>query len=167
MSEGSLEASELALGVGGNPLRLGGSRIAANIAKLPDLLKRSVMRRLAFFRLRFRTHNKFTCLPERPSERLVRCGAFAMLSIERFYSVTGSFDPDATRTLGLAFDKACALLGRTPQPTAVREAIAKVSSKLRSRVNVIPTAYEKPALLRHNNTALAVSSLISEGWNEL
>jgi hypothetical protein len=49
VSEGSLEASELALGVGGNPLRLGGSRIAANIAKLPDLLKRSVMIRLAFF----------------------------------------------------------------------------------------------------------------------
>jgi hypothetical protein len=40
-------------------------RIAANIAKLADLLKRSVMSRLAFFRLRFRTHNKFTCLPER------------------------------------------------------------------------------------------------------
>ena len=29
------------------------------------------------------------------------------------------------RTSGQAFDMACALLGRTPQPTAVREAIAK------------------------------------------
>ena len=28
-------------------------------------------------------------------------------------------------SLGQAFDMACALLGRTPQPTAVREAIAK------------------------------------------
>jgi hypothetical protein len=46
-------------------------------------------------------------------------------SIERLFPVTGAFDPDVTRTLGLAFDKACALLGRTPQPTAVREAIAK------------------------------------------
>jgi hypothetical protein len=100
VSEGSLEASELALGVGGNPLRLGGSRIAANIAKLPDLLKRSVMIRLAFFRLRFRTHNKFTCLPERPSERLVRCGAFAMLSIERFYSVTVHLIPTRRERLG-------------------------------------------------------------------
>jgi hypothetical protein len=43
-------------------------RIAVNIAKLPDLVEApSVMIRLAFFRLRFRTHNKFTCLPERPS----------------------------------------------------------------------------------------------------
>jgi hypothetical protein len=48
-----------------------------------------------------------------------------MSSIERFFPITGAFDQDATRTLGLAFDKACALLGRTPQPTAVREAIAK------------------------------------------
>jgi hypothetical protein len=36
-----------------------------------------------------------------------------------------AFDPEATRTLGQAFDMACALLGHTPQPTAVREAIAK------------------------------------------
>jgi hypothetical protein len=46
-------------------------------------------------------------------------------SIERFFPVATSFDHDALRALGLAFDKACALLGRTPQPTAVREAIAK------------------------------------------
>jgi hypothetical protein len=32
---------------------------------------------------------------------------------------------DTTSTLGQAFDMACALLGHTPQPTAVREAIAK------------------------------------------
>jgi hypothetical protein len=48
-----------------------------------------------------------------------------MSSIGRFFPVTGAFDPDVTRTLGLAFDKACALVGRTPQPTAAREAIAK------------------------------------------
>jgi hypothetical protein len=48
-----------------------------------------------------------------------------MSSIERFFPVTGAFEPDVTRTLGLAFDKACALLGRTPQPTAAREAIAR------------------------------------------
>ena len=48
-----------------------------------------------------------------------------MASIERFCPITGAFDEEATRTLGLAFDKACARLGRTPQPTAAREAIAK------------------------------------------
>jgi hypothetical protein len=48
-----------------------------------------------------------------------------MASIERFYSNSSSFDHEVTRILGSAFDKACALLGRTPQPTAVREAIAR------------------------------------------
>ena len=48
-----------------------------------------------------------------------------MTSIQRFVQITAAFDPEATRTLGQAFDMACALLGRTPQPTAVREAIAK------------------------------------------
>jgi hypothetical protein len=48
-----------------------------------------------------------------------------MSPIERFFPGTVSFDPDATRTLGLAFDRACALLGKHPQPTAVRVAIAK------------------------------------------
>ena len=48
-----------------------------------------------------------------------------MPSIQRFVQITAAFDPEATRTLGQAFDMACALLGRTPQPTAVREAIAK------------------------------------------
>jgi hypothetical protein len=43
----------------------------------------------------------------------------------RFVQITQAFDPEATRTLGQAFDMACALLGHTPQPTAVREAIAK------------------------------------------
>jgi hypothetical protein len=45
--------------------------------------------------------------------------------LKRFFPGIVSFDPDATRTLGLAFDKACALLGKHPQPTAVRVAIAK------------------------------------------
>ena len=48
-----------------------------------------------------------------------------MASIERFVQTTQAFDPETTRTLGQAFDMACALLGHTPQPTAVREAIAK------------------------------------------
>jgi hypothetical protein len=52
-------------------------------------------------------------------------GADDMSPVERFFPGTVSFDPDATRTLGLAFDKACALLGATPQPTAARVAIAK------------------------------------------
>ena len=48
-----------------------------------------------------------------------------MTSIQRFVQITQAFDPEAARTLGQAFDMACALLGHTPQPTAVREAIAK------------------------------------------
>ena len=48
-----------------------------------------------------------------------------MASIQRFVQITQAFDPEATRSLGQAFDMACALLGGTPQPTAVREAIAK------------------------------------------
>ena len=48
-----------------------------------------------------------------------------MAPIQRFVQITQSFDPEATRVLGQAFDMACALLGHTSQPTAVREAIAK------------------------------------------
>jgi hypothetical protein len=48
-----------------------------------------------------------------------------MTSIQRFAQITQAFDPEAIRTLGQAFDMACALLGHTPQPTAVREHIAK------------------------------------------
>ena len=48
-----------------------------------------------------------------------------MASIQRFAQITQAFDPEATRLLGQAFDMACALLGHTVQPTAVREAIAK------------------------------------------
>ena len=48
-----------------------------------------------------------------------------MTSIQRFVQITQAFDPETTRVLGQAFDMACALLGHTPQPTAVREAIAK------------------------------------------
>jgi ribosomal protein S9 len=48
-----------------------------------------------------------------------------MASIQRFVQITQAFDPKATRSLGQAFDMACALLGHTSQPTAVREAIAK------------------------------------------
>jgi hypothetical protein len=45
-----------------------------------------------------------------------------MASIQRFVQITQAFDPKATRSLGQAFDMACALLGHTSQPTA---AIAK------------------------------------------
>jgi ribosomal protein S9 len=48
-----------------------------------------------------------------------------MTSIVRFAPVTSAFDPEATRILGKAFDMACALVGRTAQPTATREAIAR------------------------------------------
>jgi hypothetical protein len=48
-----------------------------------------------------------------------------MVSIERFYSNSSSFDHEVTRTLGAAFDRACALVGHIPQPAATREAIAK------------------------------------------
>jgi hypothetical protein len=48
-----------------------------------------------------------------------------MLRVERFSPDTASFDEASTRRLGLAFDKACALLGRAPQPTNVREIVAK------------------------------------------
>ena len=48
-----------------------------------------------------------------------------IVSIQRFAQITQAFNPEATRVLGQAFDMACALLGHTPQPTAVREAIAK------------------------------------------
>jgi hypothetical protein len=43
-----------------------------------------------------------------------------MAFIDRFIQITGAIE-----TLGHAFDMACALVGRTPQPTAVHEAIAK------------------------------------------
>ena len=48
-----------------------------------------------------------------------------MTSIQRFVQITQAFDPEATRVLGQAFDMSRALLRHTPQPTAVREAIAK------------------------------------------
>ena len=48
-----------------------------------------------------------------------------MACIQRFVQITQAFDPEATRVLGQAFDMARALLGHTPEPTAVREAIAK------------------------------------------
>jgi hypothetical protein len=48
-----------------------------------------------------------------------------MASIARFAQVSEAFDPETTRVLGSAFDMACAVLGRTVQPTVVREAIAR------------------------------------------
>ena len=65
-----------------------------------------------------------------------------MASIQRFVQITQAFDPEATRVLGQAFDTACALLGHTPQPTAVREAIAKNILELRRRESAIRFACE-------------------------
>jgi hypothetical protein len=48
-----------------------------------------------------------------------------MPSIDRYVEVAGAFDPEAIRVLRGAYDLACALVGHTPQPVAVREAIAK------------------------------------------
>ena len=57
-----------------------------------------------------------------------------MTSIQRFVQITQAFDPEATRAPGQAFDMACALLGHTPHPTAVREHIAKREHETSSRV---------------------------------
>jgi hypothetical protein len=48
-----------------------------------------------------------------------------MASIGRFAQIAEAFDPETTRVLGSAFDMACAVIGRTVQPTVVREAIAR------------------------------------------
>jgi hypothetical protein len=48
-----------------------------------------------------------------------------MPAIKRFVQIGSVFDPEATRILGKAFDAACSLVGRTAQPTATWEAIAK------------------------------------------
>jgi hypothetical protein len=39
--------------------------------------------------------------------------------------ISGVFYPEDLRILGTAFDMACAVLGRTPQPVAMREVIAR------------------------------------------
>jgi hypothetical protein len=59
-----------------------------------------------------------------------------MTSIQRFVQITQAFDSEATRSLGQAFDMACALLGHTPQPTAVREAIAKKPRRQESAIQL-------------------------------
>jgi hypothetical protein len=38
-----------------------------------------------------------------------------MASIQRFVQITQAFDPEATRTLGQAFDMACALPHASPK----------------------------------------------------
>ena len=60
--------------------------------------------------------------------------------------------PEATRTLGQAFDTACALLGHTPQPTAVREAIAK------SIIEAAKAGERDPARLREAGLAALSNS---------
>jgi hypothetical protein len=57
-------------------------------------------------------------------------------SIQRFVQITAAFDPEATRTLGQAFDMACALLGHTPQPTAVGEVIEAAKAGERDPVRL-------------------------------
>jgi hypothetical protein len=66
-----------------------------------------------------------------------------MTSIQRFAQITAAFDPEDTRTLGQAFDMSCALLGHTPQPTAVREAIAK------SIIEAAKTSFDRRAPTLH------------------
>jgi hypothetical protein len=75
-----------------------------------------------------------------------------MTSIQRFVQITAAFDPEDTRTLGQAFDMACALLGRTPQPTAVREAIAK------SILEVAKAGERDPVVLRDAGLAALSNS---------
>ena len=48
-----------------------------------------------------------------------------MPTIHRYLDLSGVFDPETIRMLGAAFQGACALVGHTAQPVAVREAIAK------------------------------------------
>jgi hypothetical protein len=48
-----------------------------------------------------------------------------MAPIERFVSVSGSFDPETVRLMGSAFDMACSMLERTPNPVMTREAVAR------------------------------------------
>jgi hypothetical protein len=48
-----------------------------------------------------------------------------MASITRFIEIKDAFDSETLRILEQAFDMACALLGRTVQPVAAREAIAR------------------------------------------
>jgi hypothetical protein len=69
----------------------------------------------------------------------LRCGEFTRRlkelkqKIERILApssagyarISGAFDPEDLRILGTAFDMACAVLGRTPQPIAMQEAIAR------------------------------------------
>ncbi len=48
-----------------------------------------------------------------------------MPTIERYLDLSGVFDPETIGILGAAFQGACALVGHTAQPVAVRESIAK------------------------------------------
>ena len=48
-----------------------------------------------------------------------------MATIERFVSVSGAFEPETVRLLGSAFDMACSMLERTPNPVMTREAVAR------------------------------------------
>ena len=78
-----------------------------------------------------------------------------MASIQRFAQITQAFDPEATRVLGQAFDMACALLGRTPQPTAVREAIAK------SIIEAAKAGERDPVRLREAGLAAVVAETLT------
>ena len=78
-----------------------------------------------------------------------------MTSIQRFVQITAAFDPEATRALGQAFDTACALLGHTPQPTAVREHIAK------SIIEAAKAGERDPVRLREAGLAAVVAEALT------
>ena len=69
-------------------------------------------------------------------------------------ATTQAFDPDTTFILGQAFDMACALLGHTAQPTAVREAIAE------SIIKAAKAGERDPVRLRDAGLAALSASII-------
>jgi hypothetical protein len=78
-----------------------------------------------------------------------------MTSIQRFAEIMQAFDPEATRILGQASDMACALLGHTPQPTAVREAMAK------SIIEAAKAGERDPVRLREAGLAAVVAEALT------
>jgi hypothetical protein len=64
-----------------------------------------------------------------------------MVSIERFYSNSSSFDHEVTRTLGAAFDRACALVGHTPSRPPLAKLSRRPLSRPRHRASAICIVY--------------------------
>jgi hypothetical protein len=70
-----------------------------------------------------------------------------MPTIDRYVNLTSYFDPDTVRLLGTAFQSACAHVGRTAQPVAVREAIAKAIFEAAKRGERNPHCLREAGLL--------------------